>query len=94
MNTPQTTKEFQTNYRKLVRSTTKMLLAYEKAALESGAFSLDEARGSFDLPKNTITAALKEVACQWAPREWDSSRKDRSMVRNIQRMTYPEWSGL
>ena len=86
--------EFKTNYRKLVRSTAKMLMAYEQAALESGAFSLDEARGSFDLPKNVITAALKDATAQWAPREWDSSRNDRKMVKNIQRLTYPEWSGL
>lgn len=71
-----------------------MLLAYKEAALKSGAFSLDEARGSFDLPKNTITAALKDITNQWAPCEWDWSRKDRKMVKNIQIMSYPNWSNF
>ena len=89
-----TKKEFKTNYRHLVRLTTKMLLAYEKAVLKSGSFCLDEARGSFDLPKNVITAALRDVELQWAPQKGNSTRKDKLMVKNIQQMTYPEWSNI
>jgi len=92
MNTPQTKKEFQTNYRKLVRSVNKMLLAYEKAALDSGAFSLEESQGAYHLPKNVITAALTDIGFQYSPFSWN--RKDQKMVRNIGLMTCPDWTRL
>ena len=86
------TKQFQIHYRHLVKSVNKMLLAYEKAALESGAFSLDESHGCYHLPKNVLTAALYDIAGQYSPHSWN--RKDRKMVKNIQSMTYPDWSRL
>ena len=92
MNTPQTKKEFQAHYRKLVRSVNKMLLAYEEAAFKSGSFSLDESKGCYHLPKNVLTAALNDVIPQYASHPWN--RSDKKMVRDIQSTTYPDWSGL
>lgn len=83
--------EFRKNYRKLVRRTTKMLLAYEQAALDSGAFSLGEARGVYTIPRNVLTAALRDAAAEWEPRSWNLQRKAQIMTRNIQKLTYPKW---
>ena len=85
-----TKKEFQTNYRSLVRKTTEMLLEYEKAALKSGAFDLKPEDTPFRLPKDVLTAALEDIIPQWAPHSWN--RAERKRVKNIQMLTYPDWS--
>ena len=92
MTTTQTKKEFQVHYRKLVRSVNKILLAYEEAAFKIASFSLNESRGPYHLPKNLLTAALNDITLKYAPNPWD--RDDRKMVKDIQKMTCPECSGL
>jgi len=85
--------QFRAKYRELSRKTARMIRVYGEAALKSGAFELKSADDNYSLPKNVLTAACEECAWQWAPlTPTTASRRNRGTIKNVRRMTYPDFS--
>ena len=78
-------------YRELQKKTNKMIGQYLEGAIKSGAFELPNGEpGEYRLAKNIMCAALADSISQWAP----LSQSDNREVKNIERMTYPNYSTL
>lgn len=82
---PQTEREFLQLYDDLVLDATKKLLDYGRKALLSGAVSLEQVRGPYQMPKNVLTAGLLTMTGELGPPA--GRRSDLRDIANIQRCT-------